>query len=110
MPIITDRRSVAANASVANVFSGSQYEFLPFDAVVEFGIVAAAVGMNASVTSGTDILQQDQEVSGVNRFPVYPDDFVLTDVVAAGERLVVALRNTTAAAIVVVSVAKITPA
>ncbi len=110
MPVITDRRSVAANASVANVLSGSQYEFLPFDAVVEFGLVASAVGMNATVTSGTDILQQDQEISAANRLPIYPDDFVLTDVAAAGERLVVGLRNTTAAAITTFVVVKITPA
>lgn len=110
MPVITDRRSVAANATVANVLSGSQYEFLPFDAVVEFGLVASAVGMNATVTSGTDILQQDQEISAANRLPIYPDDFVLTDVAAAGERLVVGLRNTTGAAITTFVVAKITPA
>ncbi len=110
MPVITDRRSVAANASVANVLSGSQYEFLPFDGVVEFGLVASAVGMNATVTSGTDILQQDQEISAANRLPIYPDDFVLTDVAAAGERLVVGLRNTTGAAITTFVVVKITPA
>lgn len=109
MPTITDRRSVAANAVVANVLTGSQFEFMPFDGAVEFGLVAAATGMNASVTSGTDVLQQDQEVSAQNRLPIYPDDFLLTDVAAAGERLVVALRNTTGAAIVAFTVVKITP-
>ncbi len=110
MPVITDRRSIALNATVANVLAGSQYEFLPFDALIEFGLVASAVGLNATVTSGTDILQQDQEVSAANRLPIYPDDFVLTDVVAAGERLVVGYRNTTGAAITAFTVVKITPA
>ncbi len=110
MPTMTDRRTVALNATVANVLAGLIYEFLPFDAVVEFGIVAAAVGLNASVKSGTDVLQDDQEVSAINRFPVYPDDFVLTDVAAAGERLVVGLRNTTGAGIQVITVVKLTPA
>ncbi len=109
MPQITDRRSIAANTSVQNVLTGSQFEFLPFDAVVEFGMVASAVGLNASVTSGTDILQQDQEVSSANRFPVYPDDFTLNDVAAAGERLVVGYRNTTAGAITIITAVKVTP-
>jgi hypothetical protein len=109
MPVITDRRSVAANAVVANVLSGSQYEFLPFDAVVEFGLTASAVALNATVTTGTDILMQDQEVSAQNRLPVYPDDFILSDVAAGGERLVVALRNTTGAAITAFTAVKITP-
>ncbi len=109
MPVISDRRSVAANAVVANVLAGSQYEFLPFDAVVEFGLVGSAVGLNASVSSGTDILQADQEVSAQNRMPLYPDDFTLSDVVGAGERLVVGYRNTTAAAINAFTLVKITP-
>lgn len=70
MPTITDRRSVAANTVVANVLAGSQFEFLPWNAGVEFGLVASAVGMNASVSSGSDILQQDQEISAANRLPV----------------------------------------
>lgn len=109
MPTITDRRSVAANAAVQNVLAGSQFEFVPWNATVEFGLVASAVGLNASVSSGQDILQQDQEVSAANRLPIYPDDFILTDVVAAGERLVVGYRNTTGAAINAFTVVKITP-
>lgn len=108
-PTITDRRSVGANTTVGNVLTGSQFEFMPFDGAVEFGLVASAVGLNASVSSGTDILQQDQEISAANRLPIYPDDFLLTDVAAAGERLVVALRNTTAGAITSFVVVKITP-
>lgn len=110
MPVMTDRRSVAANATVANVLAGLTYEFLPFDAVVEFGLVASAIGLNASVKSGTDILQDDQEVSAQNRLPLYPDDFILTDVAAAGERLIVGYRNTTAAAITAFTAVKLTPA
>lgn len=109
MPTMTDRRSVGANAKVDNVLTGKVYEVLGFDAVVEFGLTASAVGLNATVISGTDVLQDDQEVSAANRLPIYPDDFVLNDVTAAGERLVVSLRNTTAAAITAFSVVKLTP-
>ncbi len=107
MPTLTDVRSVAANAKVDNVLSGKVYEFMPFDGEVRFGIVASAVGMRATVISGSDVLQDDQEVSAANRFPLDPDDFALTDVAGAGERLVVGLRNTTGAAITVNSVVKI---
>lgn len=109
MPILTDRRSVAANATVDNVLSGKEYEFLPFDAALEFGIVAAATGMQTTVVSGTDVLTRNAPISETNRFPVYPDDFTLSDVAAQGERIIVSLLNTTAGAIVVFTAVKITP-
>ncbi len=109
MPTMVDRRSVGANAKVDNVLSGKVYEFLPFDAVVEFGLAASAVGLNVTAISGSDVLQDDQEISAANRLPIYPDDFLLNDVAAAGERLVVSLRNTTAAAITAFTVVKLTP-
>lgn len=107
MPTLTDVRSVGANAKVDNVLSGKVYEFMPYDGEVRFGIVAAAAGMRATVISGADVLQDDQECSPANRFPVDPDDFQLSDVAGAGERLVVALRNTTGAPIIVNTVVKI---
>jgi len=109
MPLLTDRRSVAANATVDNVLSGKEYEFMPFDGMVEFGIVAAATGIQASVISGTDVLTRNSPISEANRFPVYPDDFALNDTVGAGERLIVSLLNTTAGAIVVFTAVKVTP-
>lgn len=109
MPTMTDVRSVGANAKVDNVLSGKVYEFMPYDGEVRFGIVASAVGMRATVISGSDVLYDDQELSAANRFPVDPDDFSLTDIAAATERLVVALRNTTAGAITVNTVVKIEP-
>lgn len=109
MPQMVDRRSVPANTVVDNVFSGKEYETLPFDAFVEFGIVAAATGIQATVISGTDVLARAAPVSEANRFPVYPDDFALNDAVGQGEKLIVSINNPTAGAIVVWTVAKITP-
>lgn len=109
MPTMTDVRSVGANAKVDNVLAGKVYEFMPWDGEARFGIVAAAVGMRATVTSGSDVLLDDQEVSAANRYPLDPDDFFLSDIAAASERLVVALRNTTAAAIIVNTVVKLEP-
>lgn len=109
MPQINGTVSVAANATIANQLSGSLYEFAPSDSFIEFGLVAAAAGLNASVITGTDILMDDQEVSRANRFPVYPDDFTLNDAVGQGERLILKLRNTTGAPLVAFYSIKITP-
>lgn len=99
MPTIQLATSVAASSVNDNVLSGSQYEFLPFDAVVEFGLVgdANAADLRVDVYSGQDALMENAQPSAQNRMPVYPDDFSLTDVAAAGERLKVRVRNTSAA-------------
>jgi hypothetical protein len=109
MPTIKVAPSVAANATVDNALSGSQFEFLPFDASVEFGVVAAAAGIVMDVYSGADTLIESGVVSAANRSPIYPDDYDLVDAAAAGERLKVRLRNTTGAAIVVNVAVRLTP-
>lgn len=109
MPTIKVSTSVPANASVDNVLTGNQYEFLPFNASLDFGIVAAAAGVLADVYSGSDTLMESGSVSAANRSPLFPDDFDLNDVAAAGERLKVRLRNTTGGAIVVQTTVRINP-
>ena len=111
MPLISDTRSIAANATVDNVLAGSQFEFLPFDAMLQFGLVGGgALGaILADVYSGQDVLMESSPISVQNRFPVFPEDFTLDDVAAAGERIKVRLRNTTGAAVVVNTAVKITP-
>lgn len=109
MPVIAVTNTVPANGTVDNALVGSQFEFLPYDAALEFGIVASAAGIRRDVYSGQDALIEDGLTSPANRFPLYPDDYDLTDVAAAGERIKVRLRNTTAAAITVNTVVRITP-
>jgi len=93
---------------------GNQYEYLPFNARVEFAIKeitpTALVGdVESTVFSGTDILQQQALISGVVGGSIaYPDDFLLDDVAAAGERLSVELRSAAGSA-TVETVVKITP-
>ena len=100
MPTIQNRASVALSSVNDNVLTGSQFEFLPFDAFIEFGIVgdANATDLRVDVYSGTDALVENMEPSAQNRIPVYPDDFTLTDVARAGERIKVRVRNVSAAA------------
>jgi len=94
--------------------NGSQYEYLPFNARVEFAIIetttAALVGdVVATVFSGTDVLQQAGSITGkIDGATIYPDDFLLDDVAGAGERLSVELTSAAGAATVQTTV-KITP-
>jgi len=109
MPTIKVQTTVAANATVDNVITGNQYEFLPFNAQLDFGIVAAAAGIVMDVYSGSDTLIEAGSCSAANRSPIYPDDFDLRDVAMGGERIKVRLRNTTGAGIVVNTTVRITP-
>jgi len=106
------------NALVAGVptfpLQGSQYEYLPFDARVEFAIleitpITLVADIKATVFSGTDVLQQAGLIAGDAGGHVrYPDDFLLDDVAAAGERLSVELVSINGTADVE-TVVKITP-
>lgn len=100
MPTIQNRVSVPASSVVDNVLSGSQYEFLPYDAQLEFGIVgdANAADLRVDVYSGQDVLMENAEPSAQNRIPIFPDDYGLTDVAASGERIKIRVRNTNGSA------------
>jgi len=108
--VLTIQRTNVAAGAVAVPLSGSQVEVLPMNAQVEIAILCTAVGIVASVTSGTDILMEEGPVfvkaAGVP--PAYPDDFTLSDVAAQGERLSIRLRNTTAGALDVITAVKTT--
>lgn len=110
MPLVKVRTPLAANGT-ANPMAGSQYEYLPYAAYVEIGIAADAVGVLATVSSGSDVLQEEAptSVKAINVAPVYPDDYDLTDTAAPGDRLKIQLRDTSGAARVVMTSVKITP-
>lgn len=100
MPAIQNRVSVPLSGVVDNVLAGSQFEFLPYDAELEFAVNgdANAADLRVDIYSGQDVLLENAEPSAQNRMPVYPDDFSLTDVAAAGERIKIRVRNLSAAA------------
>jgi len=110
MPTIQNSVSIAANATNENVVAGSQFEYLPYNALVEFGLIGAAAGLVADVYSGSDIVAEAYALNPANRFPIYPDDYPLNDVAAAGDRLKVRIRNTTGGAVVANYSVRITPA
>lgn len=100
MPVIQGSTSVALSAVNDNVLTGSQFEYLPFNAMLQFGLNGDANGadMRVDVYSGQDILMENSPLNTRNAFPILPDDFILDDVAAAGERLKIRVRNTSAAA------------
>jgi len=104
MPTIRVRNIGSTSVQTIFPLQGNQYEYLPFAARVEFAIVGQDVGdaglvntVRATVFSGSDILQQQgpitdkSDVTAQSKSAVYPDDFLLDDVAAAGERLSVQL-------------------
>lgn len=99
MPLIQNSVSIAASSVNDNVLTGSQFEFLPYDAALNFGMTASATGLIVDAYSGQDTLCEGLQPSLANRFPIFPDDFNLTDVAAAGERVKLRVRNTTAGAL-----------
>lgn len=100
MPTMTDRQSVAANATVQNVLVGKIFEFAQRPSVLRLYATAAAIGLNISFVVGSRVIVDDQEVNAQNRMPIVPDDFLAEGGARPGERIVVRLRNTTGAAII----------
>lgn len=110
MPLIQGVTSTAAGATTQNVLAGSVYEYLPFDAQLEFGLCGDAAGEGrVTVLTGSDSVLEESSVSRQARIPVYPDDFNLVDVSKAGERIVVRHRNTGAGANNLFWAVRITP-
>lgn len=111
MPVIQSSVSVAGVSVVDNVLTGSQFEFLPYNASLEFGMNGDANGVDLKVDvfSGQDVLMEQGSMSAQARIPVYPDDYQLTDVAAAGERIKIRVRNVNAAARTFYYAVRITP-
>lgn len=111
-PQIRARGTDVADGATVNPLQGNQYEYLPFDALVEFAILAdAGDTWLASVFSGSDVLMQSSIIDNLATATpiVYPDNFTLSDVAAAGERLGIQLTNNTGAVADYRVVVRITP-
>lgn len=109
MPLIRKEVSVAANTTVDNLVTGSIYEFMPFNASINVGMTASATGLVGTINTGSDTLLEESPLNIKATFPAIPDEMDLQDISAAGERLVVRIRNTTAGALTVRFLAQITP-
>jgi len=113
MPIIRKKTDTAV-AGTYFPLQGSQYEYLPYNALLEFAIFNVdSTGTNdlkATVFSGSDLLQEQANVDvKTTANAIYPDDFTLQDVAAAGERIGVQLDATASASAYAITVVRITP-
>ena len=112
MPVIFNTTTGAAGGATVNPLQGSQYEYLPFDAFVEFAIYAdTGDTWNVSVFSGSDVLMQSAVIPILaTAVPIlYPDHYFLNDVAGAGERLGVQAVNGTGGVADFRTIVRITP-
>jgi len=99
MPIIQGRVAIAALSTDPNVLAGSVFEYLPWDALVEIGLVGAdgAAGeIEVDVHSGADLLAQSMSLPQKGQVNIN-EDMYLEDMAVAGDRLQVRATNTNAA-------------
>ena len=111
MPQFTFTASLAAGAT-ATPLTGWQYEYLPFPALVEVGLNATAAGLVGTVSSGSDVLQEESPIQAGGTAGVIPSPLntpYLSDYAAAGDRLKVNIRNTTGGAVTYNGIVKVTP-
>lgn len=102
--------SVAAGASNDNVLSGSAFEFARTRSIVSIGCAASATGGFVTIQSGSDVVLEESPPIVKTTYPIIPDEMYFNDVMEAGDRLVVRVRNPTGGAITFRTVAQITSA
>jgi hypothetical protein len=111
MPSFPFTQLVAAGATYLPL-DGWQYEYLPFPARCDIGLNCTAVGVVATVTSGSDTLMEEAPVQGGGVAGTIPSPLntpFMSDDAAAGDRLKIRVRNTSAGGITVNGVINITP-
>lgn len=92
--MMQDSIVVAGNAVSANVLAGQLYEFVPAGAQVTLAVAGSATGLRATYICGAPLIN-DQAINLQNRFPILPDDILMSTIVPGG-RQVLTFRNTTA--------------
>lgn len=100
MPMIMKETTIGASAPYANLLSGSQFEYVKQRGIASFGLTQAASGLFAVIQAGADIIAEEFQPNVLTRYPIIPDEMYFTDVVEAGDRLNVGVRNSTAGGII----------
>lgn len=107
--------AVPAGGQVANAFAGSAFEFLRGMSRVSIASVVAAAGIGSvtgTIQFGPEVQLEEGAVhveALAGRGPLMPEDIIVDDFAAGGDRLVLRLTNTGGAAYNVMSKVKITP-
>lgn len=112
MPSILVQTTDAAAGATVSPLQGSQYEYLPFNAGLEFAIYAdTGDTFTLSVFSGSDVLMQNapMPILATAAPIIYPDHYFLSDVASAGERIGVQAVNGTGGIASFRTLVRITP-
>ena len=103
MPNLTWTQSIAAGATFEPL-TGWQYEYSPWGGHIEIvHDTVGAGGVVATISSGSDTLQERSPVSGggaAGSLPSALNQLPISDDIAAGDRLKIFYENTSGAAIV----------
>jgi len=100
MPMIMREDSIAATTTNQNTLAGSAFEFARSRGVVSLGVAQAATGMFDTLQAGADIIAEEFAPPILTRYPIIPDEMYFTDVVEAGDRIIVRVRNPPGGALV----------
>lgn len=103
MPNLTWSQSIAAGATF-NPLSDWQYQYVPYGGGIGILHRATATGLVATITSGSDTLQERAPVPAggtAGNIPSPLDVPTIEDLVAAGDFLKISYENPTAGAITV---------
>jgi hypothetical protein len=103
MPSFVWSQSIAAGGTF-NPIDGWNYEFAPRPGVIKYIHRATAVGLVATITSGSDQLLQEAPVPAGGTAGQTPSEFnvaPIVDGVQAGDRQAVRYRNPTGGAITI---------
>lgn len=109
MPIISKSRVFVASENISNLLAGEFFEFLPYNAMIEIGLAVTAASVLVDIITGTDVIAKEVRPVVKATSPLYPDDFFYQDIAAAGERIVIAARETAAATPTIFYTVRITP-
>lgn len=109
MPMIMVEESIAAGAVNANLVAGSAFEFARQRQVVSLGLVQSATGMFGTIQAGGDVIAEEFSLPILTTYPIIPDNMYFTDVMEAGDRLVLRVRNPSAGALIARAVVQTSP-
>lgn len=114
MPSIPFAETLLAGGVVANALAGNQFEFLARPSRVQIYVTQDPGDLvNVEVFFGQEIEATDNPIRvalAAGEGPIIPDDLLVDDIGAPGDRLVIRLTETGAIAGIVRGLVKITPA
>lgn len=97
MPILVVSQAMTANQRGLNIFSGWQYEFLPYPGIIKLLIRATTTAVLMALYSGSETIQESSPVQGGGTAGVTPSELNTAPQIfsaAGGDRLKTKLDET----------------